>query len=278
MAVHPPLHSKDKGEPGFVTAARRLCRHECRRCPVLVAKPRQISGVADDREDVPGRQEILWTAADSDARPIDRRAVSRVDAARVAVRSHVRCRGGGDRDAARACHRIGTSGVGAGAIPSGLLRHLVGVDEFHLVRLVVRHRRRPLSTAHPHTDGGSVVAGRGNSRGLQSRRLRRHHPGLPGDARRAGGAMASSRSRGRGGPGNGAAVCAGHHRCGGAVAGSAAGGRIRCTARRRPAVGVRHTGRRRARGSGVGGAGERHSVAPAPHCRALLAFHDHPAG
>jgi hypothetical protein len=30
------------------------------------------------------------------------------------------------------------------AVPRGLLRHLVGLDELHLVRLVLRHRRRPL--------------------------------------------------------------------------------------------------------------------------------------
>ena len=37
----------------------------------------------------------------------------------------------------------------AGPVPAGLLRDLVGVDELHLVRVVLRHRRRPVPAADP---------------------------------------------------------------------------------------------------------------------------------
>ena len=49
---------------------------------------------------------------------------------------------------------------GARAVPAGVLRDLVGVDELHVVRVGVRHRRRRLPPADPGADGRRARARR----------------------------------------------------------------------------------------------------------------------
>jgi hypothetical protein len=81
-----------------------------------------------------------------------RQATPGVDAAGTAVRPDRR---GGCRPHRGAAGPWGGRGARSGcrrAVPAGVLRHLVGLDELHLVRLVLRHRRRAVPAAHPAAD------------------------------------------------------------------------------------------------------------------------------
>ena len=69
-----------------------------------------------------------------------------------------------------------------GRLRHGVLRHLVGVDELHLVRLGLRHRRRRLPADHPRPDRRRPDPGRRRARRHGRQRLRRHHPRLRGHA------------------------------------------------------------------------------------------------
>ena len=69
-------------------------------------------------------------------------------------------------------------------VPAGVLRDLVGVDELHVVRVGVRHRRRPVPAADPGADGRRARARRRRARRARPRRLPRGHDRLPDHARR----------------------------------------------------------------------------------------------
>ena len=99
----------------------------------------------------------------------------------VAVASLVAATGPRDRRGPRRSSR---------AVPDGVLRDLVGVDELHLVRLGLRHRRRALPRPHRRADGrGAGAGGRRARRRSRAIRLRGRHGRLPDHARRAGRAV-----------------------------------------------------------------------------------------
>jgi hypothetical protein len=54
-----------------------------------------------------------------------------------------------------------------------LLRHLVGVDELHVVRIGLRLRRRPVSAADVRPDGRSPHHRRGRNAGIRGPRHQR---------------------------------------------------------------------------------------------------------
>ena len=62
-------------------------------------------------------------------------------------------------------------------LPAGVLRHLVGLDELHLVRLGLRHRRRALPAGRLRADDRRADPGGRHPPGLRRPRLRRHDVG-----------------------------------------------------------------------------------------------------
>ena len=78
----------------------------------------------------------------------------------------------------------------------GVLRGVVGVDELHLVRLGLRHRRHRLSRNHTRADRRSSRLRRGRAPGDGPPRLRRGHPRLRDHAAGDGHPMASCRAVG----------------------------------------------------------------------------------
>ena len=143
----------------------------------------------------------------------------------VAVAAH--------RDAARPRGGRGARGGGRRAVPAGVLRHLVGLDELHLVRLVLRHRRRPVPAAHPAADGRGARPGRRGAVRVRHRGLPHGHPRLPGDAGGPGRAVAAGGAGGPGEPRHRPPVRRRHHRRRGPLAPPPAAGRARCAHRRR---------------------------------------------
>lgn len=104
-------------------------------------------------------------------------------------------RGGGERGLLPAAPPAGRQG-GAQRRPHlcrGLLRHLVGVDELHLVRDLLRGRRLALPGRHHRPDGRRPGARRGHRAGLRAPRLPASGVGLCGDARGDGGPVGCAR-------------------------------------------------------------------------------------
>ncbi len=99
-----------------------------------------------------GDQAILATT-DAGSRP--GRAAPHVDPAGAAVRSLLRRGRLAGRRAARTRARGGPPRH-SGRVRDGVLRDLVVLDERHLVRLRLRHRRRPLPAVDPRPDGGGA--------------------------------------------------------------------------------------------------------------------------
>ena len=71
-------------------------------------------------------------------------------------------------------------------VPPGVLRDLVGVDELHLVRVVLRHRRCAVPAPDDGADGRRARARGGGAGRVQRRRLRSRHARLPDHADRPG--------------------------------------------------------------------------------------------
>ena len=200
------------------------------------------------------------------------RGPSRLHPARALLRPDVRGghRAGREQPAPRA--RRGARPERPGRLPAGLLRDLVGVDELHLVRVRVRHRRRPLPAGRPRADRRRPGLRRRRATGdgapgLHDRRprLRDHadRPDQPVAARRPLRSRASRR-----------AACA--TPAASSSASSAGSGCSPCPdALFLPGFLVLAAAEL-AR-PGVGGARGRDVVAPAAHRRALRALHDHRA-
>ena len=164
------------------------------------------------------------------------------------------------------------------AVPPGVLRDLVGVDELHLVRLVLRHRRRPVPAADHGADGRRARARRGRARGLRGRRLPRGDLRLPDHADRAGRPVAAgrrSRTRPAGRPRSATPPASPSSRCGWLLRLCLAETGVLPLASL--VAGLRRPRRPRARGPAVGGAAAVDQLASAPHRRALRPVHDHPA-
>ncbi len=140
-------------------------------------------------------------------------------------------------------------------LPVGVLRHLVGVDELHLVRVGVRQRRRRVPRPGVHADDrGAGPRGRCAAR-VHPSRLRHRVRRLPRHARGIGHAVAACRApRSRASPDR-APLRRGR---------VADDGRVGCRGVARLAgVGVLRDGRRRAVRGTVGGTGRcTHPVAP----------------
>ena len=159
-------------------------------------------------------------------------------------------------------------------LPGRLLRDLVAVDELHLVRLGVRHGRRPVPAADVRADRrGAGRGGRGPG-GVRAPGFHGHGHRLRDHAHRARGAVAAGRPRGSGGPSGRPAVRDGHRahpgRLGRAPARRLVGGRLPDVPR------ARHP---RARRAGLGRASRSsHAVARRPHRGALRPVHDHRPG
>ena len=167
-------------------------------------------------------------------------------------------------------HSLAEGQVGhglAGYLPV-FFAHLVGVDELHLVRLRLRHRRPALPADDPGADRRGARARRGGARRVRRRlpgdgvRLRGH---APGDGR----AVAACRRRGPAAPGVRVALRRGHHRRAGRLGRVAGAPRAAGLLRR---VRARRTGR-----AGVGRAHGADGLAPRAHRRAVRAVHPHRA-
>ena len=151
-------------------------------------------------------------AAVADGGAVASRSASRGNAARALLRSGLRRRhrAGRQRIASR-CGRVACARR-AHRLPDGVLRHLVGVDGLHLVRIRVRLRRRAVSAARfrancgctAHGGGHHVHVGDADAQHRHGRRLRDH-------AARAGRAVASRIGFGSHAPLDGATICARYH-------------------------------------------------------------------
>ncbi len=155
-------------------------------------------------------------------------------------------------------------------LPHGLLRHLVGVDELHVVRLGLRQRRRRVPAAHLRHHVRRPLPRRGGARPVRRRLVGHRRDGLRGHALRDGGAVAARRRRPPRAAADRPLVRGRHRRRAAAVDRAALGPRGVVGAHLPPAR------RRRAARPGARRAQPRvHPVPPAPHRRALRPPRDH---
>lgn len=117
-------------------------------------------------------------------------------------------------------------------VRDGVLRDLVGVDELHVVRDLVRHGRLAVPRHHVRADGRRARAGRGHPARLRRGRL--HAPGhrLRRDAHRDGRAVAAGLPLGGPAAGGDTPLCPRHRGGPGAVAPVPPGSRRGTAARR----------------------------------------------
>ena len=80
-------------------------------------------------------------------------------------------------------------------LPAGVLRHLVGLGQLHLVRLGLRRRRPPLPPPHLRPDHRGPDPRRRGRQRLHHRQLHRHDHRLRRHAHRHGGPVAPGRRR-----------------------------------------------------------------------------------
>ena len=97
-------------------------------------------------------------------------------------------------------------GQGVAVVPDGVLRDLVGVDELHVVRVRLRHRRLALPGHDDRADGGRARARRRRARGHGRLRLPHGDVGLRDHAARDGRAVAAGRGIRPRGAADGAAI------------------------------------------------------------------------
>ena len=165
------------------------------------ATERAIESLSEVRDPEPRhRSGLPRPMATGYDRPRPRRAAPHRDPARAAVRPVLRGRRGPGRRRARPRNRGEPRGRCARRLSGGVLRDLVGMDELHVVRLGLRHRRRALPAADRVADGGSARAGRRGPDGADQLRLHgrddrlRDHAGPDGRAVAASGPGAPGRS------------------------------------------------------------------------------------
>ena len=105
------------------------------------------------------------------------RAAPGGDAARAAVRPRLRGRGRAGVAEPASPDQRRPRRPGRPVVPDGVLRDLVGVDELHLVRLGLRHRRLALPGDDDHPDGRRARARGRRPRGHGRLRLPHRSPG-----------------------------------------------------------------------------------------------------
>ena len=161
---------------------------------------------------------------------------------------------------------------GPSRLPADLLRDLVGVDELHLVRLGVRHRRCRLPPDRPPATGRGAGGGGRRAPGAQRARVRGRHPGLRHDAARTGHPVAA-----------GGRLSSGRAPLHPALRRRPRRRPSRLGGPPRPPGRGRHRRLRRSRGGRarhpvLGRVGRPHPLASRPHRRTLRPLHAHRAG
>ena len=219
-----------------------------------------------DQEDE-AREDLGRCVVPADGGPDDRRGPPQRHRAGAVLRPVLRGRRGPGRLGAPPRDRRGPRRRRRGRLRHGVLRHLVGVDELHLVRLGLRHRRRRLPADHPGPDRRGPDPGRRRARRHGRQRLRRDHLRVRGHAPGHGHPVAAG---GRHRPAPPAQLAAVRHRHRGRAGrlGAAPGPPRRARPGQLPGPGRGRAGRPH-----LGRAGRPDQLAPAPHRRALRPVH-----
>ena len=152
-----------------------------------------------------------------------------------------------------------------------LLRDLVGVDELHVVRLRLRHRRCAVSHRRVRRDDRRADPGGRHPSGLRRHELRRHDRRLRGHAFGDGGAVGARGTAASRGSNVRIPICDRHQRRADRLGAQA------LALPRRLDRGVLPVGSGRDRGADVGRGGGAHALASPPHRRAVRPLHDHRA-